>query len=100
MAKQYVDPAKFVIVAAGNPKDFGKPLSSLNLPVSELDLSIPSPKSAKPAAGAASLASGTALLAKARQAMGGDKLASVKDLTEAATLQLDAAAGGGAARRG
>ena len=49
VAKQYIEPAKFVIVAIGNPKDFGKPLSSLGLPVSELDLTIPKP-AARPAA--------------------------------------------------
>jgi len=41
VAKQYIDPAKFVIVAVGNPKEFGTPLSSLELPVTELDLTIP-----------------------------------------------------------
>ena len=41
VAKQYVDPSKFVIVVTGNPKDFGTPLGSLELPVSEIDLSIP-----------------------------------------------------------
>jgi zinc protease len=41
VAKQYIDPAKFVIVAVGNPKDFGTPLSSLELPVTQLDLTIP-----------------------------------------------------------
>ena len=40
VAKQYIDPAKFVIVAVGNPKEFGTPLDSLNLPVTELDLTI------------------------------------------------------------
>ena len=43
VAKQYIDPSKFVIVAVGNPKDFGTPLSSLNLPVTDLDLTIPKP---------------------------------------------------------
>lgn len=43
VAKKYIDPAKFVIVAVGNPKDFGTPLSALGIPVSELDLSIPKP---------------------------------------------------------
>ncbi len=45
VTKQYVDPAKFVIVAVGNPKDFGAPLSSLQLPVKELDLTIPKDES-------------------------------------------------------
>lgn len=96
VAKQYVDPAKFVIVAVGNPKDFGTPLSSLGLPVSDIDLTIPQPKraEAKPTAGAAQ-PKGAALLAKMAQALGGEaKLAAVKDLTEKADLSLDAGAGG------
>ncbi|HWE52958.1 MAG TPA: pitrilysin family protein [Bryobacteraceae bacterium] len=47
VAKQYIDPAKFVIVAVGNPKDFGKPLSTLELPVTQLDLTIPKPPAPK-----------------------------------------------------
>jgi zinc protease len=43
VAKQYIDLKKFVIVAVGNPKDFGTPLSSLEIPVSNLDLTIPPP---------------------------------------------------------
>ncbi|MDQ1474378.1 MAG: zinc protease [Bryobacterales bacterium] len=94
VAKQYVDPTKFVIVATGNPKEFGKPLTSLNLPVSEINLTIPEPKAPKTVADAGSIARGKEILAKARQAMGGDKLASAKDLTQTATVQLDPAAGG------
>lgn len=41
VAKQYVDPSKFVFVVTGNPKDFGAPLSTLEIPVSNIDLSIP-----------------------------------------------------------
>jgi zinc protease len=41
VAKQYVDPSKFVVVVTGNPKDFGAPLSTLELPVSNIDLTIP-----------------------------------------------------------
>ena len=44
VAKQYLAPDKFVIVMTGNPKDFGTPLSTLELPVSEIDLTIPEPK--------------------------------------------------------
>jgi zinc protease len=94
VAKQYIDPAKFVIVATGNPREFGKPLSSLDLPVSEIDLSIPEPKAEKAAADAGSIARGKALLGKAREAMGGDKLTAVKDRTQTATVQLDPGAGG------
>ncbi|MDE3195446.1 MAG: insulinase family protein [Acidobacteriota bacterium] len=96
VAKQYIDPAKFVIVAAGNPKDFGTPLSTLGLPVSNLDISIPEPpKAAKTPASAASIAAGKVLLARARDAMGGaSKLTAIRDLTQTATVQLDPAAGG------
>jgi zinc protease len=41
VAKQRLDPASFTIVAAGNPKDFGKPLESLGVPVKIIDLTIP-----------------------------------------------------------
>jgi len=41
VAKQYLDPSKFVIVVTGNPKDFGASLSTLELPVENIDLSIP-----------------------------------------------------------
>ena len=44
VAKQYLDPSKFVIVVTGNPKDFGASLNTLELPVSNIDLSIPQPK--------------------------------------------------------
>ena len=41
VAKEHLDPSKFVVVVTGNPKDFGAPLSTLELPVSNIDLSIP-----------------------------------------------------------
>jgi zinc protease len=47
VAKQYIDPSKFAIVAVGNPQDFGKPLSTLELPVTQLDLTIPKPAAPK-----------------------------------------------------
>ncbi len=97
VAQKYLDPGKFVIVATGNPKEFGKPLSSLDMPVSEIDLTIPQPKSKKPAAAVdgASMARGKALLAKAAEAAGGAaKLAAVKDFTQTGTIQLDQTAGG------
>jgi zinc protease len=43
VARQYLDPAAFTVVAVGNPHDFGKPLSDLGLEVHPLDLTIPSP---------------------------------------------------------
>jgi zinc protease len=94
VAKQYLDPAKFVIVATGNPKDFGTPLSALGQPVTPIDLTIPEPKKTAVQTDPASLARGKAILAKAQAAMGGaDKLAAVKDMTETATLQLDPSVG-------
>ncbi len=96
VAKQYLDPSKFVIVTAGNPKDFGTPLSSLNLPVHEIDLTIPEPKSAPSAAvNPESLAQGKAMLAKAREAMGGAaKISAVKDMSQTATVKIDQGGGG------
>jgi zinc protease len=95
VAKAYIDPAKFVIVATGNPKDFGTPLSALGLPVSNIDLTIPEPKKVSAAADPAAMARGKAILAKARDAMGGaDKLSALKDITQSGTVQLDQAAGG------
>ena len=43
VARQYLHPEAFTVVAVGNPKDFGKPLSVLGLPVYPLDLTIPPP---------------------------------------------------------
>jgi hypothetical protein len=93
VAKEYLDPSKFVFVAVGNPKDFGKPLSSLGLPVKDIDLN---QADAKPtASGPEDSAAGKALLAKLSTALGGaDKLAAVKDATQTATVQLDQTAGG------
>ena len=100
VAQKYLDPSKFVIVATGNPKEFGKPLSSLDLPVSNLDLTIPEPKakSTRPAAGpenAGAVAKGKALLSRAADALGGtEKLVGVKDFVQSGTIQLDQSAGG------
>lgn len=41
VAKQHLDPAAFTVVAVGNPKEFGTPLSALGMPVSDIDLTIP-----------------------------------------------------------
>ncbi len=41
VAKQYLDPSKFVVVVTGNPKDFGTSLNTLELPVTNIDLTIP-----------------------------------------------------------
>ena len=41
VAKQYIKPESFTIVAAGKPQDFGRPLSALGLEVKTIDLTIP-----------------------------------------------------------
>jgi zinc protease len=38
VAKEYVKPENFTIVAVGNPPEFGKPLSALGTPVKEIEL--------------------------------------------------------------
>jgi zinc protease len=98
VAKEYLDPSKFVIVAVGNPKDFGKPLTDLGK-VSDIDLTITPParpRSAAPTAAAGPpQPKGAALLARMAAAVGGEsKLASIKDMTEKAELNLDPGAGG------
>ncbi|MDP9054041.1 MAG: insulinase family protein [Acidobacteriota bacterium] len=97
VAKEYIDPAKFVIVAVGNPKDFGTPLSAMGLPVSNLDLAIapPARAAANPAAAPGPpQPKGAQVLARMARAMGGEaKLTAVKDMTETGELNLDPAAG-------
>ena len=90
-------PENLAIVAVGNPKEFGKPLSALGK-VNMIDLTIPEPKSeAKTTTKAdpASIERGRALLRRAQQAMGGaDKIAAVKDFTESTEMAMSPAAGG------
>ncbi len=95
VAKQYVDPDKLVIVAVGNAKEFGAPLSALGRPVTDLDISIPEPKAAAPANDAASLAKGEVLLARMLRALGGkDKLSAVQDAEWKQEMQVAPSAGG------
>jgi predicted Zn-dependent peptidase len=85
-AKQYWDPSKQAILIVGKVKDFDQPPSSLGQ-VTTIDITIPKPPTSQVSeATPQSLASGKALLAKARAAMGGDKLALVKDFTQKGTL--------------
>jgi zinc protease len=46
VARQYLKPEEFTIVAVGNPREFGKPLTALGLPVKPIDLAIPQPQAA------------------------------------------------------
>jgi zinc protease len=45
-AQARVHPAEMTIVAVGNPREFGKPLTALGLPVHPIDLAIPPPQAA------------------------------------------------------
>lgn len=88
VAKEHFLPENLAIVAVGNPKEFGKPLSVLGK-VNTLDLTIPEPKAEGAKMGADSVAKGKALLERAQQAMGGaDKLAAVKDFVMSAEMDL------------
>jgi zinc protease len=98
-AKEHFLPQNLTIVAIGNSKEFGKPLSVLG-PVTPLDLTIPEPKRERSQAGSqadpASLAHGRELLQRAQQAMGGvEKIAAIKDETETAEMVMNPGAGGG-----
>jgi len=88
VAKEHIHPDELAIVTIGNPKEFGKPLTTLGK-VSELDLTIPEPKPELSKSDAGSLARGKQLLERAQGAIGGaDKLAAVKDRTYVAEATL------------
>jgi zinc protease len=94
VAKQYLNPADFTIVAVGNPDQFGQPLSKLGRPVTSINLAIPPPTKDAAPSDAASLAKGRELLARVQRAVGGaDKLAVVKDFTLTLNNRFDPGAG-------
>jgi zinc protease len=94
VAKQHFLPENLAVVAVGNPKDFGKPLSTLGK-VNTIDLTIPEPKQQSAPSDAGSQGRGKAMLQRAAQAMGGaEKLAAIKDSTQTLQLTLDPSAGG------
>ena len=88
VAKEHFLPENLTIVAVGNPKDFGKPLTALGK-VTPIDLTIPEPKqesrSDGPQPTAASGSRTRTCCERAQQAMGGaEKLAAIKDRPETA----------------
>jgi hypothetical protein len=89
VAKAHFLPENLAIVAVGNPKDFGMPLTALGK-VNPIDLTIPEPKQETAKGDAASLGRGRALLERAQQAMGG----ALKDMTRSLDLTMDPSAGG------
>ncbi len=79
-AKSNLRPENLIIVAVGNPADFGKPLAETGLPVKKLDLTIPEPKKEQAKRDAGTAAEGQKLMARLQQAVGGaDKVAAIKD---------------------
>jgi len=81
VAQKYFKLPELTFVAAGNPKDFGTPLTTLGLAVQNIDLTIPEPAEAAAKVDPASLQKGKELLGRVQQALGGaDKLAAVKDI--------------------
>jgi zinc protease len=90
VAKEYLKPQALTIVAVGNPKDFGKPLSALGQ-VKDIDLTIPEgkPGAAPAKVDTSSVEKGHKLLQRAQTALGGaDKLAGVKDVIDISELQM------------
>jgi zinc protease len=47
VAKEYIKPESFTIVAVGKSKDFGRPLTELGSAVTPIDLTIPKPEGQK-----------------------------------------------------
>ena len=82
-------PEDLTYVAVGNPKEFGTPLSALDLKVEDIDLTIPEPKQQSSKSDSGSLQKGKELLLLAQQSLGGsDKLAAVKDLQYQAEVNV------------
>jgi zinc protease len=89
VAREHLRPKDLTIVTVGNPKDFGKPLSALQVPVHDIDLTIPAPKAEAAKSDAVSLEKGHQLLARVQQSVGGaDKLAAIKDSTEICQVKM------------
>jgi hypothetical protein len=93
VAKEYIKPENLTIVAVGKPQDFGTPLTSLGNVV-PIDLTIPEPKKAAGKQTTASIAKGRELLSRAQKAVGGaDKLATIRDVTETADVDMQTGQG-------
>ncbi len=94
VAKQHFLPENLAIVAVGNPKDFGKPLTTIGK-VNAIDLTIPEPKQDVTQGDAASQSRAKAMLERAQQAMGGAAaLAAVKDFVQTLDMTMDPSQGG------
>jgi hypothetical protein len=88
VAKQYIKPEEFTIVAVGKTEEFAKSLAPLG-EVKKLDITIPQPKQQAAKADSASLAKGQELLAKMVAAAGGQaKLDNISDWTQTIESEL------------
>ena len=89
VAKQYIDPSKFVITTIGNVAGYKTPLTDLKMPIAELELKVKQPAKAATPVSEATLAKGKAILGRMQQAVGGaEKLAAVKDMSATANATL------------
>lgn len=88
VAKEYIKPEEFTIVAVGQTEQFADTLKPLGA-VKKLDITIPQPKAETVKADANSLAAGKAALDKVAAAVGGkDKIAGVNDYTQSISSEL------------
>lgn len=89
VAKEYIKPEEFTIVAVGQTEKFADTLKPLG-PVKKLDITIPEPKLATAKADDQTLAAGRAALDKVAAAVGGkQKLAAVNDYVQSITSELN-----------
>jgi len=95
VAQRDLKPAAFSYVVVGKVKDFDQPLSALGLPVAPLQLEAAADAAAvpEPAPAAAAQAAGRSVLDTAREAMGGARLRSIKDVTVVAHIKAQTPTG-------
>jgi zinc protease len=97
-AKSQLDPARWTLVAAGNPLDFVTPLEALGGKVETIDLTVAPWKPQRAKSTPESLERGRQMLARVQQAVGGsEKLAAVKDARTISEYHLSPEAGGSVA---
>lgn len=92
VAKEYIKPEEFTVVAVGKTAEFAESLKKLNMgEPKKLDISIPEPKKAAAKADAGSLSKGKQALAGIVAAVGGSaKLAGINDYTQIINSELNA----------
>lgn len=89
VAKQYIKPEEFTILAVGQTEKFADSLKSLG-EVKKLDITIPQPKTETAQADASTLAAGKAAIDKMAAAVGGKaKLAAVNDYVQTISSELN-----------